>query len=203
MALLLGAMPSVAQDNLLSFQVGAKGGFQLAEMEFNSDALRNSNRTGFFIGPVFRFKMPVTGMSIDLAALYDERQLKVDDEKFTQKSIVIPAHLRMGVSLFDQLGAFVAAGPQLSFNVGDDLLHWITDEGEHKQFILQNTMASINLGFGATIGHHLEAALHYNIPIGKTADFTWNAVTTQLRDETWNHAKSKTNAWRISVCYYF
>ena len=184
-------------------RIGAKGAFQLANMQFNTDALRSSNRVGFSIGPTVKIGLPLPGMAIDVAALYDQRDLKVQELTFRQKSILLQGDARCGVGIGDVLGIFFLAGPQFSFNVGDDIIHWFTNNGDSKQFSLQETMLSFNLGLGVTFANHLEGTITYNVPISKTADFTWHELSNHLFDETWNHAKTRTNAWNVSFTYYF
>lgn len=182
---------------------GITGGFQLTEMQFNHDALKSNNRVGWFAGPLLKIELPVTGLGVDVAALYDQRDLKVENTVFKQKSIVLQGSARCGVSLGDVLGIFMHLGPQFSFNVGDDFKHWLTTEEEYKQFSLQETMLSINMGLGVTFASHLEGTLRYNLPIGKTSDFTWNELGNRLGEQSWHHAKSRTNAWSVAVAYIF
>ena len=190
-------IPAKAQVNF-----GFKGGLQLIQMDFNADALSRSNRAGFFIGPTLRITTPILGMAVDVSAFYDQRQQKVADHKLTQESIVIPANLRIGATLFDRLGVFVFAGPQVSFNIDDDMKQWINDKGEHQQYLLQSNSLSLNLGFGILVGN-IEGSVTYNVPLGKAGDFTWDTLSSQLQNESWNHAKSTVNAWRLAVAYYF
>ncbi len=189
------------QAQMVKFAV--KGGFEMTQMDFTSASLKNSNRTGFYVGPQVKFKLPVIGLGVDVSALYNYRDLKVEEESFTQQSLLIPAHVRYGVGIGDALGVFLCAGPQFSFNLGDDILYWRDNEKNNNQFNLQNTMLSVNFGLGVNVGPHLEAALFYNVPLGKTADFTWDKLGDELQDQTWKRAKSRTNAWHISLSYYF
>lgn len=182
---------------------GVKGGFQLATMEFNADALRHSNRVGFNIGPTLEIGLPVTGISVDAAMLYERRDLKVEEETFRQQSLLLQGDVKFGAGLGDVLGIFILLGPQFSFNVGDDVIQWVTNKGENNQFALQETMLSVNFGAGVSLANHLEGAVRYNVPISKTGDFTWSQLTDELSGQTWNHAKSRTNSWSISVTYYF
>lgn len=193
------ASPLFAQN----VQFGLRGGVQLTEMSFSGDALRTNNRTGFCAGPVLRIKTPVAGFAIDVATLYDQRDLKVDGLLMKQKSLLVPANARLGASVFSLLGIFLTAGPQLSFNLGDDILHWTDEASNIKQYTLQNTTLSLNIGGGVTVGKHLEAAIYYIMPLGKTGDFTWNRLTQQWQEEDWSHAKSRVDAWRFCVTYYF
>lgn len=198
MALFL-TMSSFAQD----IQIGAKGGFDLTSMEFSSGDLDKSNRAGFFIGPSMRIDTPVMGLSVDVSALYNQRNIKVGTRTLTQESLVVPANARFGVSIGDLLGIFVSAGPQLSYNLGKSSFQWEDIDHYRKHFTFQETTLSINLGAGAKIGGNLEAGIYYNVPLGKTADFTWDTLASELQDLDMHTAKSKTNAWRISVSYYF
>lgn len=197
---LLLAMPSSAQSGV---QIGFKGGVQLTEMSFNSDVLNNNNRAGFSVGPTLKIGTPVTGFFIDVSALYDQRDLKVDGQVMKQRSLLIPANARMEARFLNLFGMFLCIGPQFSFNMGNDLLQWIDEQGDAKQFTLQNTTLGLNIGGGVTLGRHLEAAVYYNMPLGKTGDFTWNTMREQLRDESWERAKAKVDAWRLCLSYYF
>lgn len=182
---------------------GVKGGFQLATMEFNADAVDKSNRVGFCVGPVLKIGLPITGLSVDAALLYDRRDLKVEEETFKQQSLLLQGDFRCGAGIGDIVGVFVKLGPQFSFNVGDDLMHWATAKGDNNQFSLQETLLSLNLGAGVTFANHFEGAITYNVPISKTADFTWSQLTDELTSQTWNHAKTRTNAWNLTVSYFF
>ena len=180
-----------------------KGGLELTEMTFSGHDLDDSNRAGFYIGPMVRFSLPVVGLGIDVSLLYNQRSLKVDDERLKQKSLLIPANLRYGIDMGDAVGIFLSAGPQLAFNVGKDVFYWRDEQKENNQYIMQNTLVSFNFGAGVHIGQQLEAGIFYNIPFGKTADFTWDQLSSELKETTWSRAKSKTNAWHIAVAFYF
>ena len=182
---------------------GVTGGFQLTQMEFSHEALKDNNRLGWFAGPTLKITLPVVGLGIDVAALYDQRDLKVNENVFKQKSIVLQGSARCGASIGELIGVFIKVGPQFSFNVGDDFVHWLTTEEEYKQFSLQETMLSVNFGAGINFAKHFEADIRYNVPISKTSDFTWTELGDQLRDQTWHHAKSRTNAWNVSLTYFF
>lgn len=192
-------MPLLAQG--VSF--GLKGGFDITEMQFNGDVLRSSNRAGFFAGPTLLIETPLMGLGIDVAALYHQQDLKVEDKNLTQKSLLLPAHARLGVSIGNLIGVYMCAGPQFSFNLGNSTFYWEDLKGYRNHFVLQETTLSVNLGVGVTINKHLEGSVLYNVPIGKTADFTWDTLLQHLQDETMHRAKSRTNAWRISFAYYF
>ena len=170
---LMMAMPSQAQ-----FKFGLKGGLNITDMSMSKDVLDASNRTGFFIGPSVKFTLPVVGLGIDAAALYDQREakLKADVENTTgtqitsntvkQQAINIPINLRYSIGLGDLAGIYFAAGPQFGFNVGDKNFDW-TKEASYR---LKSTNFSVNLGAGVTVINHLEVGFNYNIACGKTGE---------------------------------
>ena len=189
-------------EALAQVSFGLKGGLQLATMELNSSAFSSSNRVGFFAGPTLLIKTPIVPLSVDVAAYYAQHHQEVADERIKQQHIVLPAHLRLGASVADQIGIFLFTGPQLSFNVGKSVVEWTDGQGINKQYVQQNTLLGLNMGIGAFVSK-LEFTLLYHLPLGRAGDFTWEALRTQLQDESWEHAKSSTNAWRLSVAYYF
>lgn len=194
---------SVTPARPQSVRFGVKGGLELTQMDFSSDALRSSNRAGFYVGPQVKFQLPVVGLGIDVSALYNRRDVKVEGETFKQQSLLLPAHARYSAGIDDVFAIFLCAGPQFSFNVGDDIFYWKDIDNNNNQFSLQTTTLSVNFGAGVTLGGNLEAAVFYNIPIGKTADFTWDQLGKELKNQNWNRAKSRTNAWHLSLTYFF
>ena len=55
------------------------------------------------------------------------------------------------------------------------------------------------LSVGLLTASHAESLINF----GFKADFTWEKLGDQLGDTTWNSAKSRTNAWHVSLSYYF
>ncbi len=185
-ALFFVATPSQAQTRF-----GLKGGFNVTNMSLSSDVLNSSNRAGFFIGPSVKFTLPIVGLGVDAAALYDQREAKLADATISQKSINIPINARYTFGLGDTAGLYLAAGPQFGINVGDENFKIANTDN----YQLKKTNFSINLGAGVSLLSHLEVGFNYNIALGKTGDFSLNNAK--------NEYDSKNNAWQISAAYYF
>ena len=83
------AMPAQAQ-----FHFGLKGGLDVSKVQFSSDLFKGDNATGFFIGPMAEFTLPVVGLGIDAAALYSQSGLKIKGSEDTEKlkSIEVPVN---------------------------------------------------------------------------------------------------------------
>ncbi|MBQ2950690.1 MAG: porin family protein [Prevotella sp.] len=178
---------------------GVKGGLNVTDMSLSADVIDKSNQTGFFIGPTVKFTLPLVGLGIDAAALYDQRDAELNDEKISQKSINIPVNLRYNIGLGSLAGIYVAAGPQFGFNVGDKDFGWGSAEYKNT-FQMKKSNFSINLGAGLSLLKHLEIGFTYNIACGNTGEVSvWNVAKGAAELVKGN----KTNAWQVSAAYYF
>ena len=195
---MLGVTSAKAQ---VSF--GVKGGLNISEMSLDEDVFNTSNRMGFFAGPIVRVSLPVPALGLDVAALYDQRETKINDETVKQQSIVIPANLRLNLGLSDVAGIYLAAGPQIGFNIGDDeySLKDLKGSRENAQnnFQLKKSVFSVNVGGGVNFGH-FEVGVTYNIGISNTAEVKdFNSVA----DKVYDNRKAKSNSWQLSGVFYF
>jgi len=181
---LLLATPAQAQ-----FSWGIKGGVNLVNNDLS--ALKGMNKeqvmnkdsyTGFFIGPKAELRIPLLGFGVEVAALYSQKGMEFSEgEIFKQNSFQIPLNLKYAFGLGNIANVFIAAGPEFGFNVGETTkvfnnikLNEINNQttGNVQAYVLEKSTLSINVGVGATLLNHLQVGINYNIPWGKTADFT-------------------------------
>ena len=177
---------------------GVKGGLNITSMKLDKSVADKSNQAGFFIGPTVKFTLPVVGLGIDAAALYDQRSAKVLDETLKQQSIQIPINLRYGIGLGSTASFYIFAGPQFGFAIGDKVTELANDAADWR---LKDSNLSANVGLGLMLLNHLQISANYNIALGTTGEVDVNnAVNT-----AWNTAigKAKANAWQLSVAYFF
>lgn len=186
------ALPANAQ-----VKFGLKGGLNLTSMSLSGEELTDpSNRTGFFVGPTVKFTLPIVGLGVDASVLYDQRSAEVKNKKevkkeIKQQSVNVPINLRYGFGLSSMASAFIFAGPQFGFNVGDKDYKW----DDQSNYTLKKSNLSINVGLGVILIDHLQLSANYNIACGKTADVSVIDVAKKL--------KSHNNAWQIGLAYYF
>ena len=197
------AMPSKAQ---VSF--GVKGGLNFTNMSFDKSSVDDflKNKTGFFVGPTVKFQLPITGLGIDGAVFYDQREGDIEvsipggtsTEKLKSQSIQIPINLRFEIGLGETANVFIFAGPQVGFNIGDKTSELWNDMAEWR---LNTSNFSANVGLGFTILSHLQVSANYNIALGKTGEVDFNSAVSQ----TWDAVKgeAKANSWQIALAYYF
>lgn len=191
MAAMLVAIPAKAGINF-----GIKGGYNITNFSFSEDVIAKDNQQGFFIGPSMKIGIPVLPIGFEIAALYDQRDAKLEGEKISQKSINIPINVRYELGLGDMAGIYVAAGPQFGFNIGDKSFNF-DDVADYK---LKDSNLSINLGAGVRLVKHLEIGFNYNIALGKTGEIN---VIDGAGEALGINGNGKANAWQISAAYYF
>ena len=188
-AALMTAVPAKAE-----VKFGVKGGLNLTSMSLDAKAIDKSNQAGFFIGPTFKFTLPIVGLGFDASALYDQRKAEVDDTSIKQQSIQIPINIRYGIGLGSTASIYFFAGPQFGFNVGDKDIK--TDVGN---WTFKSSNISANVGLGLMLLSHLQISANYNFGLGKTGEFDefLPGAVNAIKEN------GKMNAWQIAVAYYF
>ena len=191
------AMMVTVPANAQKLKFGLKGGLNVNKMKTNSEVGKSDNQAGFFIGPTIKLTTPLTGLTFDAAALFDQRTAKLEDdvieEKITMNSIQIPINVRYGVGLGSAANIFAFAGPQFGFNVGSS-----KKEFEQVEWKTNASNLSVNFGLGATLLKHLQVTANYNLGLGKTGEF--KEKNTIQKAKTF---KGRNNTWQIGVAYFF
>ena len=189
-ACLFMAIPAQAQ----MFKLGVKGGLNVTQVTFSKNVFKGDNRSGFFIGPMAEITIPLAGLGLDVAALYNQTEAKLNglgsnlpETTEKMKSIEIPVNLKWSMGLGSMLGVFVAAGPQFGFNVGDG--HYAD------AFNMKTCYTSFNLGAGVKLFRHLQAGVNYNFGISKLAK--------AISDDYEGSVDMKRKGWQISLAYTF
>lgn len=176
------AIPAQAQ-----IKFGIKGGVNLAEADLSGSALRTSNHTGFFIGPIVDIKVPIVGLGVDGALLYSQRGVKIAGESQKEKGLEVPINLKYSIGLSSLASVYLAAGPSFFFNFEGD------DDFDGGRFDKKNAQLAFNLGAGVRFLKHYQVGANYNIPVSKTAEFKKNG----------GEYSYKTKGWQVSAAYFF
>lgn len=191
---LMAAMPASAQK--VAF--GVKGGINRSSMKFDKDIL-TKDRTGWFVGPTLKVKLPLV-FGADISALYDQREVSLNDEKMKIKQISVPVNLRADFNLVNCLGIYAALGPQVSFNVGDSEFKWTDSKSYENTFQMKKSVFSMNFGAGVMLFDQIEVGAAYNVELGNTSDINWGMVTDK---STYKDDDSKLKTWRVYATIYF
>lgn len=190
MALWLITIPANAQ-----FKFGVKGGLNISKLSVSKDILKSDNQTGFFIGPMAEFTIPIVGLGVDVAALYNQSGVTTvsgseGEVNSTLKTVEIPINLKWTFGLGSTAGVYVAAGPQFGFNVGDRIIQDIYE------FKKNNT--TFNVGAGVKLIRHLQIGVNYNFGLSRVASIIGNDEFKEFAGE-----KIRNNTWQISLAYLF
>lgn len=181
MACLLLAVPAQAQ-----VKFGLKGGLDVSKL----DNKVGDNTTGFFVGPMVDVTLPIIGLGIDVAALYSQSGLDVNNKNSEKlKSVEIPINLKWTLGLGSTLGVYVAAGPQFGFSINDGWKQLM--EESNKSFV------SVNVGAGLKLLRHLQVGVNYNIGASKLGDMIVESSDGNLRSSI------RKNSWQVSLAYMF
>ena len=179
---LMMAAPAQAQ-----LHFGVKGGLNISKLSFSKDAFKGDNKTGFFVGPMAEFTLPIIGIGADVAALYSQTDLGVDGEKTMKlKTFAVPVNLKWSFGLGSMFGAYIAAGPQFGFNIGN--------KKGFMDYELKKNNTTFNVGAGVKLIRHIQIGVNYNFALSHTATI-----------ETTNEEviKIKNNTWQVSLAYLF
>ncbi len=191
MVLMAVAMTLPAQAQL---KFGVQAGLNMNNISQQDLGTAIKSKTGFFVGPTVKFTLPLIGLGFDAAALYDQREGKVEtgsvSESVKAQSIQIPLNIRYGFGLGDMASIFFFAGPQFGINVGGKKTY---DKIDWK---LKSTNLSANVGIGLMALEHLQLKANYNFALGKTGEFELTSAAKEL-------GSAKFNSWQLSLAYWF
>jgi hypothetical protein len=163
---------------------GVKGGLNLSKVSLSESDLKGDNKTGWFIGPMAEFTVPLIGIGVDAAALYTQNKLDAGTEEATLKTIEVPVNLKWTFGLGSTAGVFVAVGPQFGFNIAKKSV---------LNYDLEKSNTSFNVGAGVKLIQHIQAGVNYNFALSKTALYEINGKDYEV----------KNNSWQVSVAYIF
>lgn len=203
MVLAASLLPMSEADAQVKF--GVKGGWNLSSLKLNDDMFTSDNKNGFFIGPMMKVSLPLTGLGFDVSALYNQREAKMhyaDDvvggdlsrrTTIKQKTIDVPVNLRYSIGLASMANVYFFGGPQWSINVGDENFKW----DSVSSYTLKKNTLSFNIGAGLTFLQHIQASVNYNIEASKSGKME----IERLDDGDW--VKGRNHTWQVSLGYWF
>ncbi len=202
LAVALLSVPTTVSAQLIKW--GLKAGLNMPKPTKKNFDEGLKGETGWFLGPMAEVTVPIVGLGVDGALLYSQANNKLEEDGLSATvklhTIDIPLNLKYNIGLGSLASAFIAAGPQFSFNLNNnsasDALEKI--EGESDPYVIGDNktfQTSINLGVGVKLIRKIQIYGGYNLALGNsfTIENAHNAVTS----------KSKNNMWKVSLAYMF
>ena len=175
------------------FRFGVKGGLNIASVSLEHSVLSSDNITGFHVGPMLEWNLPILGLGVDGAVLYSQRGFGVGDNSFRSDYIDVPVNAKFKFAV-PMVSPFVAAGPYASFRVSGNkfwnIAGQVIDQVEAKNFA-----AGLNFTAGAEVMNMVQVGLTYSL--GLTDDY-------RLFDRrNVNSYTGKPHTWMISATVFF
>jgi len=198
--ILLIALLFVGITTQAQLKYGLKAGVNLSSVSINdewSDVVDAENLTGFQVGPMIEFTVPIIGIGLDAAVLYSQQGFKVKDygetETFKTNTLDVPVNFKYKINLV-AAGAYLSAGPYARFNLSDNL----SEEWKDKTF-----GAGLNFGVGVELLSKLQIGVNYQL--GLTDDFSAKMDTDDIPGLNLNlpDMTGKTRVWSITAAYFF
>ena len=169
-------MAAPAQAQLIKF--GVKGGLNMSKLDM--EGYKSDNTTGFFIGPMAEFTLPIIGLGVDGALMYSQR----GKGEYKEQGVEIPVNLKYTIGLGSVAGIYIAAGPDFFFNFKDI---------DVANLEAKKTQVALNLGAGLKLLKKLQVGVTYQIPMGDS--FEWKDAAEAF--------SAKTKTWQVSAAYIF
>lgn len=170
---------------------GVKAGLNINKMDISGGHnLDSDNRAGWFIGPTAEVRIPLVGLGVNGALLFDQRQTKFNDySTYTENFVSIPLNLRYSFGLGSIAGGFLTAGPQFSCKIGDKNKTW-----DDETYNTRTWATSFNVGAGVRLGGHFDIGANYNFACGKSGSYIFDNSES---------SKVKNNGWQVYLSYVF
>jgi hypothetical protein len=183
----LMAIPAQAQ-----LKFGVKGGLNISKVHFDREVVSEGNVTGFNIGPMVEFKIPIIGLGFDAALLYSQKGFEVGRESMRTDYLDIPVNLKwkIGVPL---ARVYFTGGPYVSFRLaGDDFMSEIA--GIKSGFETKSFGAGLNFGAGVELFSHLQVGFNYGL--GLTNNY-------EMMVDEMKFGTGKDRGWSITAAVLF
>ena len=176
---------------------GAKAGVNLSSISTNGDFYKNSdNYTGFQVGPMMEFTVPIVGIGVDAALLYSQTGFVVDDKTVKNGNLLVPVNLKYKLSLLDLVGAYATAGPYIGLKLFGDDKKFDTSSAINK-IESESFGAGLNFGLGVELLGKLQVGANYQL--GLTEDYK-SFQDASLGGKVFGE---KTRVWSITAAFFF
>ncbi|MDR0230726.1 MAG: PorT family protein [Dysgonamonadaceae bacterium] len=195
MAALLVALPSQAQ-----LKWGLKAGVNLSSVSFGDleSNLDPSNYTGFQVGPMVEFTVPIVGIGMDAALLYSQTGFATPDYGTIKNGdFLLPLNLKYKLNLMGLVGAYATTGPYAGINLFND--GKLDFGGAVASLESKSFKFGWNFGIGVELLSKLQVGVNYQL--GITDDFS--SLKFNVPGMAGEIGQSKPRVWSITAAVFF
>lgn len=174
------------------FEIGILAGMNVNKVSVSNfgDNFSSDNRHGFSGGITAKFVMPLFNFGVDLSALYQDRTMEINNEKFHYNYLAIPLHARYDIpmpGISNVIYPTLFTGPNFAIRLGS---------GYEKEYKANKYNVGWDFGLGLTFFKHLQISASYTLGISSKA-------LSYVGIDNNNDLKGKTNGWAFTAAYYF
>lgn len=178
-------------------QVGIKGGMNYNSSEDfsfqNFDKSNLDNKTGFHVGLLYKFKIPLTGLSFQPELMYSQNKSKFNNPvtsnsgEFKLNTFKLAASVQWGIDLM-LLRPFIQVVPFLGYTLDNKTTV------KNVKWDVEKLRYGVGLGAGLDLWK-LQVSCRYNWDMGKAAEFEMPGLGT--------FKGNKYKNFEVSLAYFF
>lgn len=216
-AILIASTSASAQ-----FKFGIKAGMNVNKIHFNKDIVKDfgqENSTGWTIGAMAEFTVPVIGICLDASLMYARMNNNANDEiisavtyydsaytgamsalesgnVFCRNFLEIPINLKYKLTIpivAKYIKPYVFTGPNFAFRL---------DKNTLKDFKTKSCEVAWNVGLGVELFSHVQIGGSYAFGINNILDKA-NQLGLGITSINSEKLKARNSYWTISAAYLF
>lgn len=176
------------------FRFGVKAGATVNTLHFSSETFDANNRAGFTGGVMLEFTAPISGLGVDLSAMYVRRNSRwLEDNELTRDDrdyIEIPLNLkwRMNIPVINNIiRPYLFTGPSFAFLT--------SRRSVDNAFRNRKFDTSWNFGFGVELVKHLQVGASYGVGMTKALKTIGATGTSNIN--------GRNRYWTVTAAYLF
>ena len=194
-AVLVAMVMSVfAFEASAQFRFGPRVGLNVNELHFNDKDFSSSNRTGYQLGVMAEFTVPIIGIGADASVLYSRRGIKWQEYGQTKRVgrdyIEFPINLkwRINIPVINRIiRPFITTGPTFAI---------LTSSRNTNGNMTNNKCDNVwNFGFGLEFIQRIQLSASYAVGMSRSLKGDY--------DPGYNGVDGRTRCWTISAAYLF
>ena len=191
--MLMGATASAS-----GFKFGIKAGANFNSLHFSEEGLKNDfkdsdNRTGYNLGVMCEFTVPIIGIGVDASVMYVHRPtLETQDgsQKFKRDYLEIPVNLKYKLGLpavSHIISPYIFTGPSFAFKMSKSEIENLIND--------KKCDIAWNLGLGVELVKHVQIGASYGWGITK--------IVNKIAKEGEPAGTGRNNCWTVTAEYLF
>lgn len=200
LTLLIAVLMCTAFSANAGFRFGIKAGLNINSLHFDKEKLFDSdNRCGWTGGVMVEYMLPVTGLGVDLSAMYTRMNAEAIGEganslygykQIGKDFIEVPLNIKykFGIPMVGNIfKPYIYTGPAFAFKLGKNTVN---------DFKNKTCQVAWNVGLGVELVRHLQIQASYGFGINNVARYV--SELNPIGD-----VKVKNNYWTITAAYLF